>query len=125
MIVKIKNYELEARLMSLQPFLKRRDMLGYAAARNTRTFTETLTEYFNFKNDIARKYGKAETDSEGKPTGKVYIPSDDPNYEKVLKEINDISNIEHEVKFMTLDYVDVIENLSGEEILQIDWMLTD
>lgn len=123
--IKEKNSELESKLMSLQPLLQRRDIVGYAAARNTRTLMDTLTEYINFKNDIMCKYGEEEKDEEGNPTGKIYISSDNPDYDQILKDFTEICNIEHDVQIMTLEYEKVIDVLSGEEILSIDWMLED
>ena len=43
----------------------------------------------------------------------------------VAKELEKIRTIEHTVELMTIPYDEVIGVLSGEEILNLDWMLDD
>ena len=124
-LIKEKNFELEGKLSSLQSLLRRRDKIGYAAARNTRILSDALTEFFNFRSDIMRKYGKEETDEDGKPTGQLFIKADNPHYKEAVDEITKLGNIEQEVSIMTIDSEDVIGTLSGEEILSIDWMFSE
>ena len=124
-VIKGKNFELEAKLMSLQPLLTRRDAIGYAAARNTRILSDALTEFFNFRSDVMRTYGEKETNENGEPTGGLFINADNPHYKDVVDEITKLGNIEQEVSLMTVCSEDVIGKLSGEEILSIDWMFSE
>ncbi len=109
---------MEMMLEALKPLLHHRDKIGYVAARNTRILNNTLSEYFIFKLDLLKKYGKE--------TGKIYsIEPDSENFEAFLKEFEPIKDIEHDVEIMTIPYNEVIGLLNGEEILKLDWMLTE
>lgn len=125
MKLKKKNYELEEMLGQLSPLLKHKDKIGYVAARNTRILRDTLTEYFTFKNELIQKYGEPERDVHGDETSTICINQDSPNFSKFAEEYEKIADIEHEVELMSLTYNDIIGALTGEEILAVDWMLTD
>lgn len=116
---------MEMMLETLKPLLPHRDKIGYIAARNTRILNYTLTEYFTFKRDLISKYGEPDKDENGKETGTVSISPTASNFNDFLKEFDTIKNIEHNVELMTIPYEEVIGLLNGEEILELDWMLTD
>jgi hypothetical protein len=48
-----------------------------------------------------------------------------PNYQRFIERFEPIASIEHDVPIMPLKYTDVVGQLTGEEILEIDWMLED
>lgn len=121
--MKLSNIEMEIMMEKLKPLLHRRDRLGYVAARNVRIFNDALFEYFDFKRDLLRKYGELDKDENGNET--VSISPSSPNFNDFLKEFNTIKSIEQDVELMTLSYEDVVGLLSGEEILELDWMLSD
>ena len=56
--MKYKNAQLAAMLDSLEPLMKRKDSIGYIAARNARIISDALREYFDFRNELVRKYGE-------------------------------------------------------------------
>lgn len=112
-------------LEALKPILPHRDKIGYIAARNTRILNDMLTEYFTFKRDLISKYGEPDKDENGKETGTVSILPSSSNFDDFLKEFDTIKNIEHNVELMSIPYEDVIGILNGEEILKLEWMLTD
>lgn len=116
---------MEMMLETLKPILPHRDQIGYIAARNTRILKDTLTEYFAFKRDLISKYGEPDKDENGKETGMVSISPTSSNFQEFIKEFDSIKNIEHNVELMTIPYDEVIGLLNGEEILELDWMLTD
>lgn len=118
--MKLKNIQLETMMNSLAPLLQRRDKIGYIAARNYRLFNNTLTEFFIFKNDLFKKYG-----TENKEDNTIFISQESIHFNEFIDELNTIAEIEHEVDFMTIPYNDVVGLLSGEEILDVDWMLTE
>lgn len=122
---KISNIKMEMMLETLKPLLLHRDKIGYIAARNTRILRDTLTEYFAFKRDLISKYGEPDKDENGKETGTVSISPSSENFNKFVKEFDDIKNIEHNVELMTIPYEEIIGILNGDEILNLDWMLTD
>lgn len=123
--MKYKNIQMEMMLETLKPILPHRDKIGYIAARNTRILKDTLTEYFAFKRDLISKYGEPDKDENGKETGMVSISPTSSNFQEFIKEFDSIKNIEHNVELMTIPYDEVIGLLNGEEILELDWMLTD
>lgn len=123
--MKFSNIKMEMMLETLKPLLPHRDKIGYIAARNTRILNDTLTEYFTFKRDLISKYGEPDKDENGKETGTVSISPTASNFNDFLKEFDTIKNIEHNMELMTIPYEEVIGLLNGEEILELDWMLTD
>ena len=123
--MKFSNIKMEMMLETLKPLLPHRDKIGYIAARNTRILNDTLTEYFTFKRDLISKYGEPDKDENGKETGTVSISPTASNFNDFLKEFDTIKNIEHNVELMTIPYEEIIGLLNGEEILELDWMLTD
>lgn len=120
------NLEMVAMVQELRPLLSHRDIVGYAAARNTRVLSRSLTEYTAFRDRLVEKYGESETDGDaGRETGRIVLKMDSPKFQEFLNELEPFNVMEHEVELMTLKYGDVIGALSGEEILSIDWMLED
>ena len=121
-----KNLEMVAMVQELQTLLSHRDIVGYAAARNTRALSQSLTEYNALKAGLIEKYGEAEIDEHsGRETGRVVLKMESPKFQAFLGELEPFNAMEHEVELMMLKYGDVIGILSGEEILSIDWMLKD
>lgn len=121
----LKNSEISSRILQLKPFLNRKDKIGYAAARNTRVLSNQLIEYNTIRNELIQKYGEPDLDESGKDIGTVSIKISSPKFLDFCKELEPFNNIEHEVEFMVLKYEEVIGILTGEEILTIDWMLSD
>ena len=120
------NLEMVAMVQELRPLLSHRDIVGYAAARNTRVLSRSLTEYTAFRDRLVEKYGEPEPDGDaGRETGRIVLKMDSPKFQEFLNELEPFNVMEHEVELMTLKYGDVIGALSGEEILSIDWMLED
>lgn len=123
---KITNFKMEIMLEQLKPLLSLRNKVGYAAARNTRTLRNALTEYLLFKRELIEKYGEPDIDINGKSKGTISIDKNSPNFAAFSEEFEQIRSIEHEIDLMTLKYDEVIGVLSGEEILALDdWMLVD
>lgn len=119
----INNFKMEQMLLQLKKLLPMRNKIGYVAARNTRILSDSLTEYFKFKNDLIEKYGEPDVNENGQELDTISIKKDSENFDIFIKEFDEIKDIEHEVELMTLSYEDVIGILTGEEILEFDWML--
>ena len=110
-------------LRQLQPLLSHRDKIGYVAARNYRVLSDALTEYELFRQSLIEKYGEEYIKEDG--TSEIRIKMDTPAFRSFCDEIAPFDSIEHEVELMTTPFTDAIGHLSGEEILSIDWMLTE
>lgn len=116
---------MELMLEVMRPILPHRDKVGYVAARNTRKLADTLTEYFQFKQELIRKHGKVDIDEDGNEKDTVSIKPDSPNFATFTEEFDKIKDIEHDVELMTIPYEEVIGLLNGEEILSLDFMLEE
>ena len=107
----LKNSEVFERLHSLNPLLSRRDRIGYIAARNYRFLSNSLVEYETIRLSLIEKYGEEGKDERGQPT--FVLKMESPNFKTFCDEL------------MTAKYSEAEGNLTGEEILAIDWMLED
>lgn len=123
--MEFKNIELERMLESLKPILKNRDKIGYVAARNTRVISDILTEYFRFKEELIIKYGVPDKGPNGEELNTVSVFPGMKDFDKFKEEFDKIAEIKNEVNIMTLPYEEVIGILNGEEILALEWMLTE
>lgn len=119
------NIKMAEMLCGLKPLLTRRDKFGYIAARNYRRLSESLTEYTAFKSGLIEKYGEPDLDENGKEVGTISLNINSPAFPDFIKELEPFGRMEHEVELMTAKYEDAVNSLSGEEILNIDWMLED
>lgn len=123
--MKYTNIEMEAMKLSLEPLLERRDRIGYAAARNARILDGQLQEYSAFRDELVRKFGEDELDGDGNPTGRMTISQASPKFGDFLAEVEKIAKIEHEPDIFRLKYDEAIGELSGTELLAVDWMFED
>ncbi len=121
----LSNLKIREHILSLQPILTQRNIVGYIAARNMRILSDALTEYTQFEHEAIIKFGTADKDSNGKPTGTTSIQPNSDSFNKFLEEMKPYQEITQEVSIMFAKFDDVIGILSGEEILSIDWMLED
>lgn len=124
-VVKMTNYEMTNKIGSLQSFLDRKDIVGYAAARNMRRLGEAEFDHEKIKIDLLNKYGTNVLDENGVETGQMRLTSDNEHFAEVSAQLDISGNTEHEVTIFTISYEDVFEKLTGNEILQIDWMIDD
>lgn len=77
------------------------------------------------KNDLIIKYGTKEVDENGKETGHISIKPDNERINDFLEEMERYSTIEHDVNLFQLNYADAIGQLSGKELLELDFMFKD
>lgn len=124
-MAKFKNIEMEQMLTSLESLLGRTDIVGYAAARNTRLLRNETTEYGQRRDALVEKYGEKEVDDNGNDTGRFRLAFNSDNWKKYEEGIKEWALIEHDVPIMKVKPSDVIGKLTGEEILKIDWMIED
>lgn len=118
----IKTVEMEAMLASLEKHLDRRDMIGYAAARNTRLLRDELVEFMTLREKLVIEHGDIEEDGDGAPTGKSVISQQSPGFVDFMAEYMPLCEIEHDFQPFTIPYEEAIGNISGTELLEIDWM---
>lgn len=119
------NADMDNMLQTLKKYLRRRDVFGYAAARNVRILEAELTEYTNVKNGLIAKYGERVTDDDGNETGDISLSFSSDGFAPFCEEIGPYAEIEHEPDLMTLDYAQTVGVLTGSEILELEFMLRD
>ena len=119
--MKLKNTEMESMLSSLEKHLDRRDVVGYAAARNTRLLQGELREFLEFRNELVVKHGEEAAEGDAAPGGKFITPQS-PSFGDFMAEYGPLCSIEHDVSLFTVPYDEAIGVLSGSELLEIDWM---
>lgn len=121
----LKNSQMALMVQQLEPILVQRNRIGYIAARNYRVLTNALTDYNKFKMELIEKYGEPDKNSEGEELPTVSLKITSPNFKAFCDEMAPYNEIEQEVNLMTAKFKDVIDVLSGQEIMRIDWMLED
>ena len=120
-----RNAEMYRMLNAATKYLDRRDVIGYAAARNVRVLSEELTEYVRKIQDLVAEHGEPVIDADGNETGQLGIKVGGPGYEAFVREMAQYDEIEGDPRIMTLDYEQAIGALSGNELLELDWMFAD
>ena len=120
-----KNIEMENMAGTLRKHLDRQDVIGYAAARNTRILANELQEYTATRNRLVQKYGVEELDEDGAPTGVVEVRFDSEEFPKFLEELDGFAKIEHDPPLFKIKYEEAIGRLTGTELLEIEWMFED
>ena len=123
--MELTNMQMEQMVESLMKYLDRRDIIGYAAARNVRILSNELTEYMAFKSDLFKKYGEKELDDDGNPTGNMFISLESENLKDYMSQIEDIAKAKSNPDIFKIDYGQALDVLSGKEILEIDWMFEE
>lgn len=123
--MKMVNVQMQQYITLLEPLLERDDILGYIAARNIRTFREALTEYAEFREKAIVEYGEHDVDENGNELPTISIYPGYKHWDEFAAKMNDIMNVEQEVSIVTTLYENAIGKLTGQQILDLDWMFTD
>ena len=89
----------------------------------TRFLSNSLVEYETIRLSLIEKYGEEGKDERGQPT--FVLKMESPNFKTFCDELAPFNEMTHEVELMTAKYSEAEGNLTGEEILAIDWMLED
>lgn len=119
------NAQMEQMLMSLEPLLERRDIVGYAAARNTRVLRSEALEYLKRRDELIAQYGEPELGDDGLPTGRTQLRIGSEEHKAFCREIEMYANIKHRPNLFKIAYAEAIGKMTGNEILACEWMLTD
>lgn len=118
----VTNEQAGEMITLMSPYLERRDLIGYAAAYNTRILMQASQEYIDLHETLLEKYGREQLGPNGEHTNKYLLTPNDPNYEKFLAETSEWGNVKHEVDLVTVPAEKAIGELSGREILSVQWM---
>lgn len=123
--MKYTNQDMDNMLAALKPQLERKDIIGYAAARNARIIRNELSEYSKVRDELVMKYGEADLDEQGNPTGSVSLSIESDKFPQFVEEIERFARIEHEPDLFKLKFEEAIGQLSGKELLELEWMFED
>jgi hypothetical protein len=121
----MKNIEMEGMLAALEKHLARTDLIGYAAARNTRVLRDELLEYRQKRDELVCKHGEPQVDEKGRPTGVFAVDPESDGFGAFVDELNVIAGVEHEPRLFTIPFEEAIGRLSGSELLEIEWMFEE
>lgn len=111
------NIELDQMLYEMRPLLDRKGLIGMAAARNTRVIAEAIQEYASVKVDLIRKYGDDDGD------GGVGVAPGSAGFDDFMAELDPYAQMSHEVDLMRVPVERVMDDMTGAEMLALDWML--
>lgn len=123
--MRFSNAEMEHMSKALEKHLDRRDVIGYAAARNMRSLRGQLREYFEMRDNLVLQYGEELLDEQGKPTGQVRIEPDSERFDEFADALAKFASIEHEPEIFKIKYAEAIGKLSGAELLEVEFMFED
>lgn len=103
---------------SLAPLLQRRDLIGYAAAVNTRRINDATAEYERIRNELIQEHGTL--------TGDHYsIAIGSPEHEAFERDLAEVAAITQDVDVMLVPRDRACGELTGEELLDAWWMFDD
>ena len=94
-----------------------------ATANESGVVQMSVDEYETIRLSLIEKYGEEGKDERGQPT--FVLKMESPNFKTFCDELAPFNKMTHEVELMTAKYSEAEGNLTGEEILAIDWMLED
>lgn len=117
------NAQLEKMQADLSPLLGRRGLLGYAAAKNTRAIRDEIAEYIEAKNAAIQELGEPVIDDTGNPTGQVELRFDSPAFAEFQRRMAPLAEVRCEPRLLVIDAKDVMADMTGEEMLAVEWML--
>lgn len=117
------NGEMERMVDALSPLLPRADLIGYAAARNTRLLRSAAAEYYGMRERLIAKHGEPFVDGSG--VRRMRIGPDSPNVEAYKADIAEFQRISHEVELYRIPSTEAVGKLSGSELLDTYFMFYD
>lgn len=117
--MRLTNFEMENHLQSLEPALKCKGKLGFVAAKNARKIADELTEYEERKNALIAEYGETGDD------GRTFVNTESDRAPQFLQELTVIGTVECSVDVHTVTVADILDQLTGEQMAGIAWMVSD
>lgn len=113
------NYsQAEILAINLSTMLETKGVVGFKIARNLRMINDELREYYEYKQELFKKYGE-EVD------GNLVINKDSENYPLFISEIKQIAETEVNFDFRKITEDELIDsNLTAKQMAQI-WELVD
>ena len=117
------NLQMEQMVAQLKPLLDRNGLIGYAAAKNTRILRDEIAEYIQAKDAAIMELGEPELDADGNETGQVSLRFDSPRFAEYQERMASIDTAESEPRIFRVQASEVMGQLTGQEILDLEWMM--
>lgn len=107
----------------LSKYMECTGLFGYAVAKNYRTLTNALTDYFKFYDKMLEKYGtKVIVPNSNRPTYKLEKGSE--AMKCFIEELTPISVVVQNVDILQIPYGADMKDLTGEQLLSLDFMIS-
>lgn len=121
----LTNAEMDGMIATLEPFLDRKDIIGFAAGRAVKRLTDSCGEYLKKKQELVMEYGKPVLDQEGNETGDWMLPADSEGFEEAAATLAEYATIKHSVDLPVIPITEALDNLTGREMLTISFLFAD
>lgn len=120
--MRLRNDQLAAFEETCERHLGDKGVLGYACARNARMMTFANAEYIQARAAAIRRHGDEVRNDKGRVTGHTISPESE-GWDAYREEMAPLDAMEHEVDVVRVPAVDLIGELSGAEMLALDFMI--
>ena len=87
------------------------------------SFQAPEPEYRDLRHDLVMEYGTPEKGDDGNETGRYELRFDSPSWPAYEKEITEWAMLEHEPDVYKIPAKSAIGQLTGKEMLDLEWML--
>lgn len=99
----MKLPEAENLALSLESMMNTKGIVGYKIARNLRMINDELKEYYEFKQELFKKYGTADGD-------KIVIQKDSDGYPLYMSEIKPFEQQDVEFDFRMINEEELVDS---------------
>ena len=120
--MKARNDEIAAMVDACQKHLNDTGLLGYACARNARLLTLATLEYAQRREKAVREFGTEVLDEDGNVKGYT-INRDSEAWDRYQEQMAAFDAIEHEVDVFKVKASKLVGEVSGRDMLALDFML--
>lgn len=116
----MKTSQAESLSIALNSLMEEKGIVGLKLARNKRMIDDELKEYYEFKQELFKKYGEEKD-------GNLVIAKDSENYPLFMKEIEPLENQEVNFDFRKISEDELAgSTLTARQMNAIwEWMVDD
>ena len=112
------NAQAENLAISLNTMLETKGIVGFKIARNLRMINDELREYYEFKQELFKKYGEEKD-------GQLMISKDSPSFADFMKELDPLAKEEVTFDFRMIKEDELAESgLSARQMASI-WEMVE
>lgn len=114
----MKTFEAEMLGISLETMMDTKGIVGLKIARNHRMIEDELKEYYQFKQELFKKYGEEKD-------GQLVISKDSENYPLFISELKPLEEQELNFSFRMIKEDELADSgLTARQMAMIwDWMV--